>query len=87
MLRVLFHRKPRRIITVDGITHITTGAITTDITTTGTIIGIGLGSPGHGCITAIGKRWLIVRCRGLRSPLFEIALVLVRLAQILGPHR
>ena len=34
-------------------------AITTDITTTGTTIGIGLGSPGHGRTTAIGKRWIL----------------------------
>ena len=53
---------------MDGITHITTGAtitaitiaaIITDITTMGTIIGIGLGPLGHGGITAIGKRWIL----------------------------
>lgn len=48
---------------MDGITHIATEATTTAIATTGIIIGIGLGSLGHGRIIAIGKRWG-VRCGG-----------------------
>ena len=43
---------------MDGITHIATEATTTAIATTGIIIGIGLGSLGHGRIIAIGKRWV-----------------------------
>jgi hypothetical protein len=80
VLRVLFRRGLRPIITVGVITHITTGAtttaitlgaITTDTTATGTIIGTGLGSPGHAGIIAIGKPLDIMWCRGPRSPLFE----------------
>ena len=68
MLPVLFRRQLRLIITMDGITHITTEAITTDITTegittdiaiTGTTIGSGPGlsaSMGVQGIIAIGKR-------------------------------
>jgi hypothetical protein len=56
----------------------TIGAITIDITTTGTITGIGLGSPGHGDITAIGKRWILCGAEPPRLPLLELALVLVR---------
>ena len=55
---VLFRRQLRLIITVDGITDITTEGITTDITITGTTIGTGLG--GVQGIIAIGKR-IIVR--------------------------
>ena len=72
MLPVLFRRKLRLIITVDGITDITTEAITTDIVTKGittgitiasTTIGIALGlsaSMGVQGIIAIGNR-IIVR--------------------------
>ena len=72
MLPALFRRKLRLIITVGGITHITTEAITTDIgtkgittgiTIAGTTIGTALGlsaSTGVQGITVIGKR-IIVR--------------------------
>ena len=40
MLPVLFPRQPRLIVTMDGIIHITTEAITTDIATKGIIISI-----------------------------------------------
>ena len=72
MLPALFRRQLRLIITMDGITHITTGAITTHITTeaiitdiiiAGTTIGTGTGSSASMCvqaIIAIGKR-IIVR--------------------------
>jgi hypothetical protein len=63
VLPVLFRRKLRLIITVDGITDITTEGITTDITITTITIGTGLGlsaSTGVQGITAIGKR-IIVR--------------------------
>jgi hypothetical protein len=63
VLPVLFRRQPRLIITVDGITDIITGGITTDITITGTTIGTGPGlsaSLGVQGIIAIGKR-IIVR--------------------------
>jgi hypothetical protein len=43
VLPVLFRRQHRLIITVDGITDIITGGITTDITITGTTIGTGPG--------------------------------------------
>ena len=64
MLGVLFRHRLQLIITMDGITHIATEAITTAIateatttaiTTTGIIIAIGLGSLGHGGIIGIGK--------------------------------
>ena len=63
MLPVLFRRKLRLIITVDGITDIITEGITTDITITTTTIGTGPGlsaSTDVQGITAIGKR-IIVR--------------------------
>ena len=72
MLPVLFRRLLRLIITVGGITHITTEAITTDIgtkgittgiTIAGTTIGTALGlsaSMGVQGIIAIGNR-IIVR--------------------------
>ena len=63
MLPVLFRRKLRLILTVDGITDITTEGITTDITITTTTIGTGLGlsaSTGVQGIIAIGNR-IIVR--------------------------
>ena len=63
MLPVLFRRKLRLIITVDGITDITTEGITTDITITTTTIGTGLGllaSTDVQGITVIGNR-IIVR--------------------------
>ena len=64
MLPVLFRRQLRLIITVDGITDITTEGITTDTTITGTTIGTGLGLSasmgGVQGIIAIGKR-IIVR--------------------------
>ena len=72
VLPALFRRQLRLIITMDGITHITTEAITTntttegittDITITATTIGTGLGlsaSMGVQGIIAIGKR-IIVR--------------------------
>ena len=63
MLPVLFRRKLRLILTVDGITDITTEGITTDITITTTTIGTGLGllaSTDVQGITAIGNR-IIVR--------------------------
>ena len=59
MLPVLFRRKLRLILTVDGITDIITEGITTDITITTITIGIGLGlsaSVGVQGITAIGNR-------------------------------
>ena len=66
MLPVLFRRKLRLIITMDGITnyyrglyHILTMGITTDITITATTIGTGAGlsaSMGVQGIIAIGKR-------------------------------
>ena len=60
MLPVLFRRQLRLIITVDGITDITTEGITTDITTTRTTIGTGPGLSasmgGVQGIIAIGKR-------------------------------
>jgi hypothetical protein len=63
VLPVLFRRKLRLIITVDGITDITIEGITTDITITTTTIGTGLGlsaSMGVQGIIAIGNR-IIVR--------------------------
>ena len=63
MLPVLFRRKLRLIIIVDGITDIVTEGITTDITITTTTIGTGLGlwaSMGVQAIIAIGNR-IIVR--------------------------
>jgi hypothetical protein len=63
VLPVLFRRKLRLIITMDGITDITTEGITTDITITTITIGTGLGlsaSMGVQGIIAIGKR-IIVR--------------------------
>jgi hypothetical protein len=63
VLRVLFRHRLQLIITMDGITHIATEATTIAIATTGIIIGIGLGSLGHGRIIAIGKGWG-VRCGG-----------------------
>ena len=63
MLPVLFRRRLRLIITVDGITDIVTEGITTDITTTGTTIDTGPGlsaSMGVQGIIAIGKQ-IIVR--------------------------
>jgi hypothetical protein len=63
VLPVLFRRKLRLIITMDGITDITIAGITTDITITTTTIGIGLGlsaSMGVQGIIAIGNR-IIVR--------------------------
>jgi hypothetical protein len=63
VLPVLFRRQLRRIITVDGITDIIIGGITTDITITGSTIGTGPGlsaSMGVQGIIAIGKR-IIVR--------------------------
>ena len=71
MLPVLFRRRLRLIITVDGITDIVTEGITTDITTTGTTIDTGPGlsaSMGVQGIIGIGKR-IIVRTRA--SPFFE----------------
>ena len=59
MLPVLFRRKLRLIITVDGITDIITEGITTGITITTITIGTGLGlsaSVGVQGITAIGNR-------------------------------
>jgi hypothetical protein len=68
VLPVLFRRQLRLIIAVDGITHIPTEAITTDIITegittditiTGNTIGTGAGlsaSMGVQGIIAIGKR-------------------------------
>ena len=59
MLPVLFRRKLRLIITVDGITGIVTEGITTDITITTITIGTGLGlsaSMGVQGIIAIGNR-------------------------------
>ena len=59
MLPVLFRRKLRLILTVDGITDIITEGITTDITITTTTIGTGPGlsaSVGVQGITAIGNR-------------------------------
>ena len=77
MLPVLFRRQLRLIITVDGITDIPTEGITTDITITGTTIGTepGLSASMGGVqgIIAIGKRILCAP----RSPLVEIAVVLV----------
>ena len=63
VLPVLFRRKLRLIITMDGITDIITEGITTDITITTITIGTGLGlsaSTGGQGITAIGNR-IIVR--------------------------
>ena len=63
MLPVLFRRKLRLIITVDGITDIVTEGITTDITITTITIDTGLGlsvSMGVQGIIAIGN-WIIVR--------------------------
>jgi hypothetical protein len=63
VLPVLFRRKLRLILTVDGITDITTEGITTDIIITTTTIGTGLGllaSTDVQGITAIGNR-IIVR--------------------------
>ena len=72
VLPALFRRQLRLIITMDGITHITTEAITTNTTTegiitdiiiAGTTIGTGIGSSasmGVQAIIAIGKR-IIVR--------------------------
>jgi hypothetical protein len=63
VLLVLFRRKLRLIITVDGITDIVTEGITTDITITTITIGTGLGlsaSMGVQGIIAIGNR-IIVR--------------------------
>jgi hypothetical protein len=71
VLPVLFRRKLRLILTMDGITDITTEGITTDITITTTTIGTGLGlsaSMGVQGIIGIGKR-IIVRTRA--SPFFE----------------
>ena len=59
MLPVLFRRKLRLILTVDGITAIITEGITTGITITTTTIGTGPGlsaSVAVQGITAIGKR-------------------------------
>ena len=68
VLPVSFQRQLRLIVTMDGITHITTEAITTDIATKGittgiTIVGITIGtalglsaSMGVQDIIAIGKR-------------------------------
>jgi len=68
VLPALFRRQLRLIITMDGITHITTEAITTNTTTegiitdiiiAGTTIGTGPGlsaSTGVQGIIAIGKR-------------------------------
>jgi hypothetical protein len=58
VLPVLFRRKLRLIITVDGITDIVTEGITTDITITTTTIGTALGlsaSTGVQGIIAIGN--------------------------------
>jgi hypothetical protein len=72
---------------VDGITRITIEAITTDIptvvittdtVTTGVTICTGPGFPGLLAIIAIGKRMRRYAPKVARSPLFEIALVLVR---------
>jgi hypothetical protein len=63
VLPVLFRRELRLIITMDGITGITTEGITTDITITTITIGTGPGlsaSMGVQGIIAIGKR-IIVR--------------------------
>jgi hypothetical protein len=63
VLPVLFRRKLRLIITVDGITDIATEGITTDITIAGTTIDTGLGlsaSMGVQGVIAIGNR-IIVR--------------------------
>jgi hypothetical protein len=63
VLPVLFRRQLQLIITVDGITDIITGGITTDITITGATMGTGpgLSAPmGVQGIIAIGKR-IIVR--------------------------
>jgi len=79
VLPVLFRRRLRLIITMDGLTDIVTEGITTDITNTGTTIGTEPGlSPSMGVqgIIAIGKRIIV---RAPRSPLFEIVRVLVRL--------
>ena len=60
VLPVLFRRKLRLIITVDGMTDIVTEGITTDITITATTIGTELGlsaSMGVQDIIAIGKSW------------------------------
>jgi hypothetical protein len=57
-LPAFFRRQLRLIITVDGITHITTEAITTNIAITGTTIGAGPGSSasmGAQDIIATGK--------------------------------
>jgi len=59
VLPVLFRRKLRLIITVDGITDIVTAGITIDITITTITIAIGLGlsaSTDVQGIIAIGKR-------------------------------
>jgi hypothetical protein len=54
VLPVLFRRQLRLIITVDGITDITTEGITIDITITGTTIGTGLGlSASMGAVQGI----------------------------------
>ena len=58
MLPVLFRRKLRLILTVDGITDIVTEGITTDITITTITIDIGIGlsaSMGVQGIIATGK--------------------------------
>jgi hypothetical protein len=59
LLPVLFRRQPRLIVTMDGITRITTEAITTHIAITGTTICTGAGlsaSMGAPDIIAIGNR-------------------------------
>jgi hypothetical protein len=59
VLPVLFRRKLRLILTVDGITAIITEGITTNITITTTTIGTGVGlsaSMGVQVITVIGNR-------------------------------
>jgi hypothetical protein len=70
VLPVLFRRRLRLIIIVDGITDIVTEGITTDITTTGTTIDTGPGlsaSMGVQDIIGIGKRIIAHRA----SPFFE----------------
>jgi hypothetical protein len=66
VLPVLFRRKLRLIITMDGITDIITEGITTGITITTITIGTGVGlsaSMGVQGITAIGNR-ITVRTAG-----------------------
>ncbi len=63
---------------MDGITDIITGGITIDITITGTTIGTGTGlSASIGACRALSLLVNGLLCAS-RSPLFEIARVLVR---------